>query len=83
MVNSALSSSPATKAGLGPGDVILRYNNKRVYTAGDLREMTTQGEAGSMVSVEVLRDGKLITVYLPVGPLGIRMNSRSVSPNSQ
>lgn len=83
VVNSALSSSPAAKAGLGPGDVILKYNNKRVFTAGDLREMTTQGETGSMVSVEVIRNGKLITVYLPVGPLGIRMNSRSVAPNSQ
>jgi len=83
VVNSALSSSPAAKAGLGTGDVILKYNNERVYTAGELREMTTQGEAGSLVSVEVIRDGKLITVYVPVGPLGIRMNSRSVAPNSQ
>jgi len=83
VVDSTLSNSPAAKAGLAPGDVILKYNNKRIYTAGKLRELTTQGEPNSVVSVELIRNGKLVTVYLPIGPLGIRMNSRSVAPNSE
>jgi len=83
VVDSTLSNSPAAKAGLAPGDVILKYNNKRIYTAGKLRELTTQGEPNSVVGVELIRNGKLITVYLPIGPLGIRMNSRSVAPTAQ
>ncbi len=83
VINGTLSNSPAAKAGLVAGDVILKYDNKRIYTAGKLREMTTQGESNSVVSVEVIRNGKLITLYLPIGPLGIRMNSRSVAPYSQ
>ena len=81
VVNSALTNSPAAKAGIQPGDTVLKYNNKKVYTAGELRDLTTQGELNALVSVEYERNGEIYTVYVPSGPLGIKMFSRSLTPN--
>jgi len=79
-VTSVLESAPAATAGIEPGDHIIRYDNQRIYNWRDLRDATSSGTIGNMVSVEVDRDGQTMDFYLARGPLGIRMNSVSVAP---
>ena len=79
-VTSVLESAPAAAAGIEPGDHILRYDNQRIYNWRDLRDATSSGTIGNMVSVEVDRDGRTMDFYLARGPMGIRMNSVSVAP---
>lgn len=79
-VTSVLESAPAAAAGIEPGDHIIRYDNQRIYNWRDLRDATSSGTIGNMVSVEVDRDGRTMDFYLARGPLGIRMNSVSVAP---
>ncbi len=79
-VTSVLESAQAAQAGILPGDLILRYDRERVYNWRDLRTATRSGNLADTVEVEVERDGDTLQLYLLRGPLGIRMDSRSVAP---
>ena len=79
-VTSVLASAPAGQAGIQAGDYILRYDNERIYDWRDLRSATTAGNLSEMIEIEVERDGESLRFYLARGPLGVRMDSRSVAP---
>lgn len=59
--------SPASRAGLQSGDVILRYNGKDVHSAQDLSLAVAGTAVGSPAKVEALRDGKEMTLEVQVG----------------
>lgn len=79
-VTSVLDSAQAAQAGIQPGDLIIRYDSERIYNWRGLRTATTSGNFGDTVEIEVERDGENLQFYLTRGPLGIRMDSRSVAP---
>ena len=70
-VSSVIESSPAQVAGLQPGDEIYRYDGQRVFSMTDLTRQTMAGEPGQNVAVDVMRNGNLIQVVMPRGPVGI------------
>ncbi len=70
-VSSVIESSPAQTAGLRPGDQIIRYDGERVFSMTDLTRQTMVGEPGQTVVVDVMRDGNLMQVVMPRGPVGI------------
>jgi len=70
-VSSVIESSPAQVAGLQPGDQIHRYDGERVFSMTDLTRQTMVGEPGQNVVVDVMRDGNLVQVVMPRGPVGI------------
>jgi hypothetical protein len=70
-ITQVLASSPGANVGLQPGDRIARYNGERVFSITDLRMLTMQGNPGEDVVVEVERDGVLMQLTLPAGPIGI------------
>ena len=70
-VTQVLSGSPGDRVGLQPGDQIARYNGEQVFSISDLRNLTMQGNPGEDVVVEVKRDGVLMQLTLPAGPIGI------------
>lgn len=70
-VREVLTSSPAERAGLKPGDEIVSYAGKRVFDMRELNALTLEGTPGESVAVEVRRDGQLVQLVLPRGPLGI------------
>jgi len=80
VVQSVLSNSPASNAGIQPGDVILSYDNQRVYNWTDLTSATSKGDSNSTVSVTIIRDNQQQQVYIPRGPLGIKLITDSVAP---
>ena len=57
-------NSPGAKAGLKVGDVVTEVNGKPVSDAGDLQVHVGQKSPGTTIHLNVLRDGK--TVSLPV-----------------
>lgn len=79
-VQSVLSGSAASLAGMQSGDQVIRYNGERMYNGQDLRNATTQGDTSESVSIEILRNKQVMQFYVPRGPLGIRMDSISVAP---
>ncbi len=70
-ISNVLENSPAQRAGLQPGDQILRYDGQRLFSMSDLTQQTMQGEAGVNVAVDIMRDGIPMQVVLPRGPVGI------------
>lgn len=80
IIESTLSTSPARDAGIKNGDSVIRYNNIRVYTWSDLRDATTKCQTEAMIEVELERNGQRQRVYVPCGPLGVRLDNTSVQP---
>jgi serine protease Do len=64
-------SSPARKAGIQPGDVIVSVDGKRVDYVAQLQEMIAFRKPGEMVSVEVARKGgQRSTIKVPLQRVG-------------
>ncbi|GBC98799.1 Putative serine protease HtrA [bacterium HR17] len=51
-------NSPAYRAGLRPGDIVVRFNGILVRDAAHLRRLVLQQPGGAIVKVEVLRNGR-------------------------
>lgn len=75
-IGSVLESSPGQRAGLQSGDEIVRYDGQRVFSTQELNQQTMLGEAGESVVVDVMRDGVLMQVVLPRGPIGVTTGRR-------
>ncbi|KPJ97167.1 MAG: hypothetical protein AMJ55_00100 [Gammaproteobacteria bacterium SG8_15] len=80
IVESVLSNSPASNAGIQAGDVILSYDNKRIYSWTDLTGATSEGAANTTVAVTIIRNDQRQQVYIPRGPMGVRLTTDSVAP---
>lgn len=70
-VREVIGESPANRAGLQPGDRILSYDGRRIFTMNELRSMAFSGEPGEDVIVDVERNGQRMQLVLPRGPMGI------------
>jgi serine protease Do len=60
LVSSVVPRSPAAKAGIEPGDVILKYNGQPIERSGDLPALVGLGKPGDKVALEVWRAGKKV-----------------------
>jgi membrane-associated protease RseP (regulator of RpoE activity) len=70
-VREVIASSPGEQAGLEAGDEIVAYDGKRVFDLRDLNALTLEGRAGESVVVQVRRDGRVLDLVMPRGPIGI------------
>jgi len=77
-----IQGSPAYKAGLQPGDVVIAANDKPVQNAADLRNQVGLKRIGEKVKLKVMREGKKKMVTITVAErddselLGELRNSR-------
>lgn len=62
-------NSPAAKAGFKSGDIILDFDGKPVKRSGDLPPLVGSTPIGTVVPVEILRDGKHMTLKVKIGKL--------------
>ena len=58
LVSQVNKDSPAEKAGLKIGDVIVRVNGKKLNDTRQLRNLVAATAPGSSVRIDVIRDGK-------------------------
>jgi len=79
-VADVFQSSPAAAAGLKPGDILLAYDGQRMFDSRDLRESTMNSDPGQSVVLDVLRDGRQISLYVPGGPIGVQLGARRTDP---
>lgn len=66
LVAEVIEDSPAEKAGLKAGDIILSYNGHHVSVMKKLPRIVAETEVGQEVKVIILRDGKQKTLTVDV-----------------
>ncbi|MCZ6463068.1 MAG: PDZ domain-containing protein [Proteobacteria bacterium] len=81
VVRDVLAGSPADGAGFQPGDVILRYDDERIFLRRELNYATSGGRSGQTTRVEVIRDGEVLSLYVQRGPLGILTDAGRSPPS--
>jgi serine protease Do len=62
MVKDVEEDSPAAKAGVAKGDVILEFAGEKVRSAAHLRRLVRETPAGRAVSLQVSRAGRALTL---------------------
>ncbi len=62
LVGKVREGSPAQRAGLRPGDIILAVEEEAVRTVGDLEQRLSHVRSGSRVRLKVLRDGNILSL---------------------
>jgi len=66
LVADVVEGSPAEKAGILPGDVIVEWNGRTVNDINDLRFLVAATKVGSQVKAVVYRDGAKVELTVTV-----------------
>lgn len=69
LVSAVTADSPAAKAGIEPGDIILKFDNKAVTAMRGLPRLVAQTQVGKAIDVEVKRKGAAKTLSVTIGRL--------------
>jgi len=69
LVSTVEKGSPGAKAGLEPGDVILKLDGKEISRSGDLPPLVSSIKPGTKVTLEVWRNGQSKELTATVGQL--------------
>ncbi|HZQ48530.1 MAG TPA: PDZ domain-containing protein, partial [Verrucomicrobiae bacterium] len=69
LVGDVMPHSPADKAGLKSGDVVVSFNHKPVTDSRHLKLQVAQTTPGSTVPVQIIRDGRERTLNVSVKEL--------------
>jgi serine protease Do len=75
VVSQVESDSPGAKAGLKVGDVITQIDGKEVSDASDLQVVVGQKNPGTTIQLQVMRDGKSVSVPVVLEAMGSRDKS--------
>ncbi|HPO64060.1 MAG TPA: Do family serine endopeptidase [Candidatus Kapabacteria bacterium] len=68
LVHNILKDSPAEKAGVESGDVILEVDGKKISTSNELQSTIVMKRAGDKVNLTIWRDGKKINKTVKLEP---------------
>ena len=66
LIAEVVEGSPAARAGLRPGDVIVKFGDKKVAGMYDLLSAIQEAGIGKQVEVQVVRQGKKFTAAVPM-----------------
>ena len=98
LINQVTPKSPAEKAGLKSGDVILKINGSSISRTSDLLNVLNRVAPSQTVQLEVLRDDKVHTISATLGTApddtpaaedknnptsGLGMSIRNLTPEEQ
>lgn len=85
VVNAVEKGGPADKAGVEPGDVILRFDGKPIAGSGDLPRIVGGTRPGSRATIQVWRKGAtrdlvIVVAEIPAEEKTAGRSSRSAKP---
>ncbi len=69
LVARVLPNSPASKADLQVGDVILKYNGTELHSSSDLPPLVGRSNVDRPAQLDILRRGRMIKVPVKIGEL--------------
>jgi len=69
LVSEVAPDSPADKAGIRRGDIILSFKGKKIKTLSDLPRLVAAAKVGERTTVVIFRDGEEKTISVQLGEL--------------
>ncbi len=69
LIADVIEDSPAERAELKAGDIIVEFNESKVKESNDLPAIVARTPVGNEVSVKVLRDGREVSLPVTIGEL--------------
>jgi serine protease Do len=66
-ISRAIPGSPAEKAGIQAGDIVVKFKGNNVGDFASLQNLVSECQAGDKVPVELMRGGERIKLELEVG----------------
>ncbi|UCD62936.1 MAG: trypsin-like peptidase domain-containing protein [Candidatus Zixiibacteriota bacterium] len=82
-IDSVISGSPAARAGIRNGDIILSINDQPVENGSQLSVLVSQSRRGQPIPVEIVRDGERMTVTPVMGDRDAFLTALDGGRNSQ
>ncbi len=82
LVAQVFSGSPAEKAGVEQGDIILRFDGKEVSESKDLPRMVASTPVGKEVTIEISRSGKVLDRQVKLGEMAEKEKTATSSAPS-
>jgi S1-C subfamily serine protease len=84
LVSDIMAGSPAEKAGIKQGDVIVRFGGKEIKDSRQLQMVVGDTPAGQKVPMEIVRNGKplTLTVTLSSSDSAAAVKPKSTAPQS-
>ncbi len=82
LVNQVNPDSPAERAGIQPGDVLVSFNGAPLSDGGHYRNQAALAKPGSRVTLGVLREGRSLTLSVEVGLLDELASQRAEAAQS-
>jgi serine protease Do len=79
LVSSVEKGSPAEKAGIESGDVILKFNGKDITRSADLPPLVSELAPGTEAKLELWRKGKNREISMKIGEMKIAGNKGKLS----
>ncbi len=67
LVADVTANSPAAKAGVQTGDVVLEYNGREIHSSNDLSLAVADTKVGQPANLKILRNGKEMNLQVSVG----------------
>jgi serine protease Do len=83
LVAQVTQGSPADKAGVASGDIIVEFNGRTVDYSSALPPMVGSVTPGSRIPMQVLRNGSMQTLDVTIEPLDEGQKVSSVAPVNQ
>lgn len=83
LVNRVYENSPAEKAGIKEGDVILECNGTKLEEPSDLQKIVISVPVGSTLNLKILRDNKIININVQTSkmPSEEKLEKAEISKN--
>ena len=83
IVSQVSENSPAEKAGLRQGDIIIKFRGKKVEEVGRFRNQVALTSPGSQEQLTIIRDGKQKKLNVTIGKLTDDNKLAAADPSSQ
>ncbi|MBN1573612.1 MAG: PDZ domain-containing protein [Deltaproteobacteria bacterium] len=66
-ITGIFPGSPADNVNLQRGDIIYKFNNKKIESSDDFKTLVANTKVGEGVVVNILREGKKVDIYVKIG----------------
>ena len=80
LVGDVTEKSPAEKAGIKRGDVIVKYNGKTISDPGELRNLVSETPPNTVSDIELLRGGMVKTAKVTIAEMPTSLPAAAIAP---